>query len=97
MTFFLVSCIDPRTGRDLTSTFEGIVRKRAALEFPCNTDITVEDLGGDAYRAHGCGEHATYECFADINSGDSKTEWRYECRRAVADDPALDKSDANGQ
>ena len=92
----LVACVDPRTGRDLTSTFEAIVRTRATQEFPCSGEIVIQDLGGDAYRAHGCGFHATYECIADINSGDSKTEWRYECKRAVADDPAPDPPDTGG-
>jgi hypothetical protein len=85
---FAVSCIDPHTGRDLTATFEQIVHGRAAIELDCDAkDVIVEDLGGDAFRAEGCGFRATYECFADINSGDTKTDWRYRCERARVQDP----------
>lgn len=94
MFLLAAGCVDPLTGAQLAAKFEAIVRTRASLEFPCDPSaVTVEELGGDAYRAAGCGLHATYECVADINAGDSRQEWRYECKRAVRDDPAPDRRD----
>ena len=91
----LVSCTDPLTGAHLTQAFENIVRMRASSEFPCDANkLTVENLGGDAFRAEGCGFHATYECIADVNSGDTRGDWRYRCERAVRDDPTPDPKEA---
>lgn len=91
----LVACNDPLTGERLTQVFESIVRDRASFEFPCDPDkIAIENLGGDAYRAVGCGFHATYECDADENAGNSKTDWRYRCVRSVRDDPTPDPKEA---
>ena len=87
-----IGCYDPLTGAQLAARFESIARMRASLEFPCDpTKVHVENLGGDAFRAEGCGFHATYECYADYNSGDTKQDWRYRCDRAVRDDPTPDR------
>jgi hypothetical protein len=65
--------------RPCNALFETDVRERAAVEFSCASgDLTVEDLGGWAYRVVGCGVHATYEC--DGCSHDA-------CVRAAHDDP----------
>jgi hypothetical protein len=64
---------------DCNAQFEQDVRQRAALEFSCPAnELTVEDLGGWAYRVVGCGEHATYECDGCVHDV---------CNRAVHDDP----------
>ncbi len=38
---------DAKEGGDLTAEFEGIVRTRSSLEFPCDPNqINIEDLDG---------------------------------------------------
>jgi hypothetical protein len=44
-------------------TVEGQATTRFSNEFKCPEDsVTVEDIGGNGYRATGCGESATYVC-----------------------------------
>jgi hypothetical protein len=44
-------------------TQEAAVRTRAANDLQCNEDkIEISDIGGNAYRARGCGGEATYAC-----------------------------------
>lgn len=63
--------------------FEQIVLQRASIEFPCPQDeLEAVALGGYAYRASGCGEYATYECYLDPNEGEH-------CDRATQDGPSL--------
>jgi len=39
------------------------VRVRAANDFRCNDDkVSVKDIGGEAYRADGCGQSRVYDC-----------------------------------
>lgn len=67
--------------------FEAIVRQRASAEFVCpEAAIDVTDLGGLAFRAVGCGGHATYECTEEHVSG----KVHGACVRAVRDDPVPD-------
>ncbi len=71
----------------LAQDFEAIVRQRAAVEFACAEGvILVTDLGGLAFRADGCGGHATYECVEEHVSGRVYGA----CVRAVRDDPTPD-------
>ncbi len=46
-----------------------VVRTRAAKEQRCEeSKVQVEELGGNAYRASGCGPETTYVCnFAEVN------------------------------
>lgn len=46
-----------------------VVRTRAAKEHRCaETQVKVEELGGNAYRTTGCGPETTYVCnFAEVN------------------------------
>ncbi len=45
------------------ATGSGIVRERAANEFSCDeSEVEVEAIGGNSYRATGCGQEATYTC-----------------------------------
>ena len=45
------------------TTQTGAVEARAASDFGCDEwKIEVEDVGGNAYRAKGCGRSATYVC-----------------------------------
>ena len=40
-----------------------VVAARATREFSCPKDqVVVEQLGGSSYRAHGCGQVATFTC-----------------------------------
>jgi hypothetical protein len=87
----LVACSDPAQDGDLTRNFEDIVRKRAGVEFPCAEEsVRVTDLGGWAYRASGCGVHATYECEYSDAKGANRNAWLYICKRAVTDVPEPD-------
>ncbi len=91
----LAACSDPAQDGDLTRSFEDIVRNRASVEFPCAASaIGVSDLGGWAYRADGCGFHATYECEYSDARGANHSVWLYICKRAVTDVPEPD--DAGG-
>ncbi len=81
----LASCDGPPDQAHLDGDFEAIVLQRASREFPCATDqLEVEALGGEAYRATGCGDYATYECAITDNDG----EWLEACERAAHDGPS---------
>jgi hypothetical protein len=42
---------------------QSVVATRAMHEFSCPKDqVVVEELGGSSYRAHGCGQTATFTC-----------------------------------
>jgi hypothetical protein len=84
-----VACSSPLTGTDLNTEFEGIVRERASLEFPCPTQsLVIEDLGGEAYRATGCGFFADYECeYSWSDSNGNNGAFLYVCKRAAQDNP----------
>jgi hypothetical protein len=42
---------------------QSVVATRATHEFSCPKDqVVVEELGGSSYRAHGCGQVATFTC-----------------------------------
>jgi hypothetical protein len=42
---------------------QSVVATRAMHEFSCPKDqVVVEELGGSSYRAHGCGQEATFTC-----------------------------------
>lgn len=42
---------------------QSVVATRATREFSCPKDqVVVEELGGSSYRAHGCGQVATFTC-----------------------------------
>ena len=44
-------------------TQSGAVSTRAANDFDCPKDqVEVEDIGGNAYKAEGCGQTGTYAC-----------------------------------
>jgi hypothetical protein len=88
--FFLAGCYaTPLTGAPLQAKFEDIVRERSSLEFPCPSEqIAVTDLGGEAFRATGCGLYADYECeysWSDSNSDNGA--FLYVCKRAAQDTP----------
>jgi len=52
-------------------TATGIVRERAANEFSCDEEnIEVYSIGGNTYRAIGCGKDATYTCSKAIEGAD---------------------------
>ncbi len=83
ITVLLASCLGPPSQAHLDRDFEAIVLQRASLEFPCATDqLDVEALGGEAYRATGCGGYATYEC--TLTDDDIEV-----CERATHDGPSL--------
>jgi hypothetical protein len=79
----------PLTGSDLQARFEDIVRERSSLEFPCPAEqITVADLGGEAFRATGCNVFADYECeYSWSDSNSSNGAFLYVCKRAAQDTP----------
>jgi hypothetical protein len=87
---FLVACpATPLTGADLEARFESIVRERSSLEFPCPAEqITVADLGGEAFRATGCDVFADYECeYSWSDSNADNGAFLYVCKRAAQDTP----------
>lgn len=49
------------------ASYSGIVRDRFASEYRCGGQVDVEDLGGNAFRASGCGSEATYVCASGID------------------------------
>jgi hypothetical protein len=50
-------------------TATGVVRERAANEFSCDEgNIEVYSIGGNTYRAVGCGQDATYTCAAAVGN-----------------------------
>ena len=54
------------------------MRVRFSKEFSCaEQDVQVEDLGGSAYRASGCGQTATYVC----NTGRYQNEAGLACAK----------------
>ncbi len=83
----LASCVDGLPDQaQLDRDFEAIVLQRASQEFPCATDqLDLEALGGEAYRASGCGRYATYECTVVDVGGDHLEA----CDRATRDGPSL--------
>jgi hypothetical protein len=55
------------------------VRIRAANDFSCNPDkITIQDIGGDAFRAKGCGNSRVYDCVGSDSFRGTTTG--YSCR-----------------
>ena len=83
------SCSQPANGADLDAIFEGIVRNRASIEFPCPPDsLAIEDLEGEAFRATGCGDYAEYECeYSYTDSNNTNGDYLYVCKRAAEDGP----------
>lgn len=73
------------------ATMEGTVRERAATEYRCHPDrVTVEDLGGNGFRANACGREAMYVCERQRSywsASGSEVTCRREVREASAGSP----------
>lgn len=46
----------------------GVVKGRFRAEYSCRDEIDVQNLGGNAYLARGCGQQATYICESNRGS-----------------------------
>lgn len=59
------------------ATHAGTVRTRAANDFRCpEPQVAVVDIGGNAYRATGCGRQANYTCQTN-----PRASWDITCSR----------------
>ena len=89
LTVFACACsASPLTGGALEAAFESIVTERASIELACPADqITVVDMGGEAFRASGCGLFADYECeYSWSDSYNDNGAFLYVCKRAAQDE-----------
>jgi hypothetical protein len=65
-------------------TEQGTVRVRAANDFSCSEDqVTVDDIGGHAYRASGCGQRGEYACASRVGGAGTGLVSDITCRREV--------------